>query len=456
MPRSPSDPSRRHGVGNVIAVVLVALVAALTWYLTHRPGQPAQTGNGPRAGVAASGSRGNGAGGAPGRGGPPSTVGIATARHADIPVILEALGTVTSAATVTVTPQVSGVITAVLYQEGQAVKKGQVLATIDAKPFQNALDQAVGARMRDSAQLDAARVLLAKYQTLLKQDSIAGQSVDTQAALVQQLAGTVALDKANEEAARLNLQWTRIVAPVAGRVGLRPVDPGNFMAAGNASGVATITQVAPIDVLFSIPQQRVPELQQRRARHAALPVTVWDSSRTRQLDQGSFSTLDNQIDTTTGTVRAKARLANAAGVLFPNQFVNVRLLLDTVDAAVVVPATALRHGPNGDFVYVVGADHTVALRPVTAGLSGVDDVAIAQGLEVGEQVVTEGGDRLKDGSRIVAAAAAADRPASAASRSGRGGHRQGAAASGAALAASASASEAASSPQRRKPLPSRP
>jgi multidrug efflux system membrane fusion protein len=393
---APEPPPRRR-LGGLIAIVSLVLVGALAWYLTHRP--PAATGGA--------------AGGRPaGRGAPPSTVGVTTARHANIPVIIEALGTVTSVASVTVTPQVSGVITQVLYKEGQLVKKGEVLATIDPRPFQAALDQAIGARLRDVAQLDAARQLLARYQVLIKQDSIAGQTVDTQAALVQQLAGTVALDRANEDAARLNLQWSRIVAPVSGRVGLRPIDAGNFIAAGSSTGVATITQVAPIDVVFSMPQDRVPELQQRGASGATLPVTVWDSNRTRQIDAGSFSTLDNQIDTTTGTVRAKARMANAAGALYPNEFVNVRLLLRTADAAVVVPVTALRHGPNGDFVYVVSPQRVVALRPVTAGLSGVDDVAISKGLAVGEQVVTEGGDRLKDGARVQTSA---DRPAGAAS-----------------------------------------
>jgi len=396
-----SKRPRRHWLGSLIAIASLLLVVGLAWHLTHRP--PA----------VASGMHAGAEGGGPGgRSGPPSTVGVATARHANIPVIIDALGTVTSVASVTVTPQVSGVITRVLYKEGQLVKKGEVLATIDPQPFQAALDQAIGARQRDVAQLDAARQLLGRYRVLIKQDSIAGQTVDTQAALVQQLIGTVALDRANEDAARLNLQWSRIIAPVTGRVGLRPIDAGNFITAGSSTGVATITQVSPIDVVFSIPQERVPELLQRLAAGATLPVTVWDSSRTRKIDSGSFSTLDNQIDTATGTVKAKARLANAAGALFPNQFVNVRLLLKTVDAAVVVPVTALRHGPNGDFVYVVSTQRVVSLRPVTAGLSGVDDVAITRGLAVGEVVVTEGGDRLKDGERVKTSA---DRPAGAAS-----------------------------------------
>ncbi|MDE2145939.1 MAG: efflux RND transporter periplasmic adaptor subunit, partial [Burkholderiales bacterium] len=397
-----APPRRRWG--NAVALLVVAGVAALAWVLTHRA---------PPAGSGGFGGRPGAPGAAMGRGGPPSTVGVAVARRADIPVVIEALGTVTSVASVTVTPQVSGVITRVLYTEGQMVRRGQLLVTLDPQPFENTLAQAGAARQRDEAQLDAARQQLARYQVLLKQDSIAGQTVDTQAALVQQLTGTVAVDRAAEATARLNLGWSRIVAPVAGRVGLRPIDAGNFIAAGSATGVATITQVAPIDVAFAVPQDRVAEIQQRVGAGQALPVTAWNSTRTQPLEEGRFLTLDNQVDTSTGTVRAKARFDNARGTLFPNQFVNVRLRVRTIAAAVVVPVSALRHGPSGDFVYVVRADRTVSLRPVQAGPSGVNDVAIASGLAVGEQVVTEGGDRLKDGARVVPAAASAS--ASAAS-----------------------------------------
>jgi multidrug efflux system membrane fusion protein len=304
------------------------------------------------------------------------------------------------------------VLTQVLFKEGQMVKKGDLLATIAPESYQMALAQAQGARIRDEAQLEAARVTLARYQTLLQQDSIARQEVDTQAALVKQLEGTVTIDRANEGNARLSLSYARIVAPVAGRVGLRPVDAGNYIGAGDTNGVAVITQVAPIDVVFSIPQDRVPEVQKRVAEGAQLPVTAFDRTRTLQLDTGSFSTLDNIVDTTTGTVKAKARFANAAGSLFPNQFVNVRLLLRTITSAVVVPVTALRHGPSGDFVYVLKEDRTVALRNVKRGEASVEFVAITSGLEAGETVVTEGGDRLKDGARVQTAA---DRPAGAAS-----------------------------------------
>ncbi|MBS0327820.1 MAG: efflux RND transporter periplasmic adaptor subunit [Proteobacteria bacterium] len=397
---SGGAPSGRHRLRSLVVVlVILGAIAGLAWYLTHRPAE-----------YGSAGGAGPGAG-APGRfagarGAPPSTVGVATARHADIPIYVDALGTVTSPASVTVTPQVSGVITQVLYKEGELVRKGEVLATIDPHPFEIALDQATGARTRDEAQLDAAQVLLERYRVLLAQDSIARQTVDTQAALVKQLAGTVALDRANEASARLNLQWSKIVAPVDGRVGLRTIDAGNYIAAGNATGVATITRVSPIDVEFAIPQERIPEIRSRVVSGAALPVTAWDSTRSRQLASGDFLTLDNQIDTQTGTIKAKARFDNRDGALFPNQFVNVRMLLKTVDGAVVVPVIALRHGPSGDFVYVVNADHTVKLRNVTAGVAGVSDVVIAKGLALGETVVTEGGDRLKDGATIRTAAPA--------------------------------------------------
>jgi multidrug efflux system membrane fusion protein len=422
---SPTLSRRARSVGSAIAVLVLAAIVALAWYLTHRPLAVGPAGPGGQPGAAVRGP--GGAANPNARGGPPSTVGVAAARQADIPVIIDALGTVTPVAVATVSPQVSGVITQVLYKEGQMVRKGDVLATIDPQPFQAALDQATAARMRDAAQLDAARVQLERYKVLLEQDSIARQTVDTQDALVKQLTGTIAVDRANEATARLNLQWSRIVAPIAGRVGLRPVDIGNYVGAGNTTGVATITQIAPIDVQFSIPQERVPEIRERLAAGAVLPVTAWDSGRTRKLDEGTFLTLDNQIDVQTGTVKAKARFANAEGALFPNQFVNVQLLLRTIDAAVVVPVIALRHGPSGDFVYVVNNDKTVSLRNVTAGISGVNDVAITNGLTVGEQVVTEGGDRLKDGARIQTSA---DRPApgdagAGSERRGKGAQRAG-------------------------------
>lgn len=426
---SPTHPQvrRRRWVGALLTLLLLAALGGGAWYLIQRAktpaGAPGAAPGGRPGGAGGPGARGGGGGpGGPG-GAAVSTVGIATARQADIPVQLEALGTVTPLANVVVQPQVSGVLTAVLFQEGQMVRKGDVLATIDPQPFQNALAQASGARQRDEAQLAAARVTLSRYQTLLGQDSIARQDVDTQAALVKQLEGTVAIDRANENTAKLNLTWSRITAPVSGRIGLRPVDAGNYISTGATNGIATITQIAPIDVEFAIPQDRVPEVQDRLAQGAKLDATAFDRTRTRRLATGTFATLDNLVDTATGTVKAKARFSNADNALFPNQFVNLRLLLRTVSGAVVVPVTALRHGPNGDYVYVLKDDSTVAQRTVTRGESSVDNVAITSGLAAGEQVVTEGGDRLKDGARVQTTVDRPAAPPAGAASGERRGHR---------------------------------
>lgn len=418
--------TRGRWLGTVLAVLGLAALAALAWWLTHRAPESAAGARGAGgaasgAASAASGVGGPGAlggGGGRGGGGGASTVGFAVAMRADLPVVLDALGTVTPAVTVTVRPQVSGVITQVLFTEGQLVGKGQLLAVIDPRPFEIALQQATGARLRDEAQLENAKVQLQRYQTLLGQDSIARQDVDTQRASVKQLEGTIVIDRSSEATARLNLGYSRIVAPVAGRVGLRPIDSGNYIGAGDAAGVAVITQVAPIDVAFSVPQDRVPEIQASVAAGQKLAVAAFDRTRTIKLDDGTFSTLDNQIDTQTGTVKAKARFANARTQLFPNQFVNVRLLLRSLDGAVVVPVTAIRAGANGDFVYVLKEDRSVTVRLVKRGISTNELVAINSGLAPGERVVTEGGDRLKEGTRVQLAG---DRPAAGAS--GVGGRR---------------------------------
>ncbi|AVS81897.1 efflux transporter periplasmic adaptor subunit, partial [Paracidovorax avenae] len=342
-----------------------------------------------------------GGGAGPGGGRLLVTVGEATVRQMRLPVAIEALGTVTPVATVTLRPQVAGVLTEVLFTEGQMVRKGQVLAQIDARPYEQALMQAEGTLRRDEAQLENARITLERYRTLLSQDSIARQDVDTQAALVKQLEGTVMTDRAQERTARLNLGYTRVTAPAAGRIGLRSVDAGNYVTTGDTTGLATITQTTPIDVQFSIPQDRVADVQTAAAEAgtAGLPVVAKDRTRTTDLAQGRFSTLDNLVDTATGTVKAKARFANADGRLFPNQFVNVRMELREVEA-LVVPVTAVRTGANGDFVYVINDDRTVTLRKVRRGQSTVEWVAIAEGLKPGERVVTEGGDRLRDGARV--------------------------------------------------------
>ena len=433
----PAKPVRaaRRWFGTIVAFASLIALAALAWWLLHRPPE----GPGGAALAASAAGRGGAAAGGPGggrgaRGAPPSTVGVATAMRADLPIVLDALGTVTPIVTVTVRPQVSGQITQVLYSEGQVVKKGQLLVTIDPRPFEAALQQAIGARMRDEAQLENAKVQLQRYRTLLSQDSIARQDVDTQAATVKQLEASIVTDRANENTARLNLGWSRIVAPVAGRVGLRPIDVGNTISAGDANGVAVITKVEPIDVAFAVPQDRVPEVQASVAAGARLAVTAFDRTRTKKLADGVFSTLDNVVDVQTGTVKAKARFANADGALFPNQFVNVRLLLRSIEGAIVVPVTAMRTGPNGDYVYVVNEDRTVSVRAVERGVATNEVIAIAKGLALGERVVTEGGDRLREGARVQLASDAPQRGAS-----GAYGGRRGAsgAASGAAAASGA-------------------
>jgi multidrug efflux system membrane fusion protein len=427
--------SRRASIiGSVIAVLALAGTGWLAWHLTRPPAEP---------GAAA------GPGGAFRRGAPSTTVGVATAEKSSIPIVLEALGTVTPQATVRVRPQVSGVLEKVLFKEGQMVKAGELLATIDPRQFEMALMQASGQRQRDEAQLESARVTLQRFKTLLEQDSIARQEVDTQAALVKQLEATVVIDKANEGTARLNLGYTRVVAPISGRVGLRTVDVGNVVSSGDANGVALITQVSPIDVVFSVPQDRAGELQQNASGSTPMKVVALDRTRTTPLDTGVFASLDNQVDTTTGTVRAKARFANSKLNLFPSQFVNVQLQVRTIEDAVVVPVTALRLGGSGDYVYVLNADRTVSLRPVQRGQATAEKIVIASGLKAGERVITEGADRLKDGASVVLPG---DAPGAGA---GAGGRRRGASApgNGAPGARNRAASDAAGSSPAAVPAP---
>ena len=417
--------SRRTAViGALVALLLVAGMGGLTWYLTRPntvPATPAGGGGAP-GGPGGPGGAGGGLGG--GRGA--STVGVATAERTSIAVTLDALGTVTPLASVKVRPQVSGVLEKVLFKEGQMVRAGELLATIDARQFELALAQATGQRQRDIAQLESARVTLARFQTLLSQDSIARQEVDSQNALVKQLEGTVMVDTAAVGVAQLNLSYTRITAPISGRVGLRTVDVGNTISSSDASGVAVITQVMPMDVVFAVPQDRISDVM--NASKTDMQVLAMDRTRTGTLGSGTFASLDNQIDTTTGTVKAKARFANADSALFANQFVNIQLRIKSIDNAVVVPVTAVRLGGSGDFVFVLNpTERTVSIRPVVRGQATGEKIVIASGLKVGEQVITEGADRLKEGSRV---SLAGDAPRG-------GGRRPGASAATGAAAASA-------------------
>ena len=389
----------------LVTLVLIALLAGLAWYLVQRSRAPAVPAPGARPGQGmAMGAMAS------------TTVGVAQAVQGELPIIIDALGTVTPPVTATLVPQVSGVLTEVLFTEGQRVKKGQVLARIDARSFEQALAQARSQTARDVAQLAAARVTLSRYQELWRQDSIARQTLDTQEALVQQLEAAVQADRASEGTAQLSLGYTTIRAPIDGTIGLRAVDPGNLVGTGTSSGIATITQVQPIDVVFAVPQDRVPAVLAAQ-KSGPLPVAALDRARSRTLAEGRFLTLDNQVTTSTGTVRAKARFANEGGALFPNQFVNARLQLGT-EAGVLVPVTAVRTGPQGDYVYVVGDERTAHVRPVTRGMASVQQVLITQGLTAGERVVTEGGDRVKDGGRVQLAGQGAAAGASGAGAAG--------------------------------------
>ena len=343
---------------------------------------------------------------------------------------VDALGTVTPISVVKVRPQVAGVLEKLMFTEGQMVRKGDLMALIDARPYELALQQARGQSQRDTAQLESAKVTLQRFQTLLGQDSIARQEVDSQAALVKQLEGSAMVNQAAVGTAQLNLAYARVTAPISGRVGLRTVDVGNAVSPSDVNGLAVITQITPIDVVFSLPQDRIGDVL--KTNGAAKQVTAFDRTRSGVLGTGTFASLDNQVDTSTGTVKAKARFDNADAALFANQFVNVQLQIKSIDNAVVVPVAALRLGGTGDYVYVLNAtERTVALRPVTRGQVSGEKIVIASGLKAGEQVITEGADRLKDGSRV---SLAGDAP--------RGGGRRPGASAPAAAASGANAAGA--------------
>ncbi|UAK26366.1 MdtA/MuxA family multidrug efflux RND transporter periplasmic adaptor subunit [Sphingomonas nostoxanthinifaciens] len=376
--RSPR--SRRNAL--LVGIALV-VVFALLWAITH------------------SSSSADGAGGATGRRNRPSaTVGIAKVVSGDMPVSLSAIGTVQPIVTATVRPQLSGNIFTINFTEGQVVAKGQLLAQIDPRPYRLALAQAQANLARDQAVLNLAHVDLQRYQTLLAQDSIARQQVQTQAATVKQDEGTVAADQAAIGTAKLNLQYTSITSPVSGRVGLRQVDIGNYVTPGDTTGIVVITQTTPIDVTFALPQVNLPTVLARRRAGDTLAVTATDQAGTTTLAEGRFLTFDNQIDATTGTVKAKARFPNPDSKLFPNQFVNASLLVDTLHNVAIVPVTAVRHGAQGDFVFVLQGDHTVKLQQVKLGPADGTRVAIASGVAAGQTVITEGADNLDDGSKV--------------------------------------------------------
>ena len=351
--------------------------------------------------------------------GGPQPVGVAKAARGNIDVTLDALGTVTPLATVTVRPQVSGQIIRFAFHEGQMVKAGDLLAQIDPRTFQAALDQSKGQLARDSAALANARLDLKRDQALYKANAISQQTLDTQAALVKQDEGVVLSDQASVEQSAINLGYTRITAPVAGRVGIRLVDVGNFVSAGQTNGIVVVTQLQPISVLFSVPEDNIGDVVSRLDSGALMEADAYDRTQTTKLATGRLTAVDTQVDTTTGTVKMRAVFDNADGILFPNQFVNIKLLVNTLRNQVVVPASAIQRGAEGTFVFVVSAQNTVSMRTVTVGPQQGDSVSILKGLNPGEMVVTDGADRLKDGSQVTVPSGQKASPTVAAAQNAR-------------------------------------
>jgi multidrug efflux system membrane fusion protein len=333
-------------------------------------------------------------------GGVPTAVNTAKAEKGDVEVILNALGTVTPLQTVTVRTQINGQLQLLGFTEGQVVKKGDFLAEVDPRPYQAALEQAQGTLAKDQALLKNAEVDQARYRTLVAQDSIAHQQLDTQEALVRQYQGQVVTDQAAVDSAKLNLDYCHIVSPVTGRVGLRQVDQGNYVTPSDTNGIVVVTQLQPISVLFTLPEDNVNAVTKPAHAGQSLAVTAMDRANTTKLATGVLTNIDNQIDTTTGTFKMRAQFDNADESLFPNQFVNVQLQVDTLHDQTIVPTAAIQRGAPGTFVYVVNPDSTVAVRPVKLGVTQGERQAIQSGLNPGDTVVTDGVDHLRDGAMV--------------------------------------------------------
>lgn len=394
MQSSVSRNSRRW----LFSLFIVLVVAGLAWKFWPASTDPKQGAEQKSAQghTGRSGSMRPGFGGATG----PVPVRVAPAVTGDFPLYYKALGTVTALNTINVRSRVGGELIKVAFEEGQMVKAGDLLAEIDPRPYQNALLQAEGTLLQNQAQLKNAQVDLERYRGLYAEDSIAKQTLDTAAALVGQYQGTVKTNQAAVNDARLNLEFTRIRAPISGRVGLRQLDVGNLVSANDSTALAVITQTQPISVVFTLPESNLDTVLARYRSGAKLPVEAWDRGDVKLQASGVLQSLDNQIDITTGTLKFKARYDNREQSLFPNQFVNVRLLADTLKGVVLAPTAAIQFGTNGTFVYALEGDKKVTIKPLKIGPSDGNNTVVTEGLAAGDRVVLEGTDRLKEGSEV--------------------------------------------------------
>ena len=395
--------------------LIVVLAVGGTWYAKRGANAADGTdGSGWKSPFGAKGGQGKGMS---------QTVKAAFASVSDVPVYISGLGTVTAANTATVRSRVDGELQRIHFKEGDVVKAGQLLAELDPRTFQVALAQAQGQLASDQANLTNARADLDRYRTLLSQDSVAKQKVDTQEAQVRQLEGTVKAESAAVDSARLQLEYSRVVAPISGRLGLRQVDIGNQIHASDATGIVVITQVQPINVVFSVPETQLQSVLTAYRSGQPVLVEAWDRDLKQRLATGKLSSIDNQVDTATGTVKLKAEFTNEDNTLFPNQFVNVRMQVSTLKGALLVPSAAVQMGKAGTYVWAVGQDMRAAMRTVTVGPRNGDLMVVTDGLKKGEQVVTDGVDRLSDGTQVrMTDSADAGAQAGSAGKPGKGGH----------------------------------
>ncbi len=337
------------------------------------------------------------------------TVRAATAERGDVPIYLKGLGVVTPFSAVVVRTQISGQLQSVGFREGQTVRQGDFIAQIDPRPYEDELAAAAGQRLRDQALFDQARTDLARYLPLVQHDEISRQKYEDQASLVHQYEGTIVMDEAHIASARLNLSYCHIVAPIGGRVGLRQVDPGNYVQSSDPSGLVVITELQPISVVFPLPQDDLPQVMRRLATMAELPVSVYGRHSPTPIEAGVLESVDNVVDVATGTAKLRARFANRTNELFPNQLVSAQLQVDTLRDAVVVPDAAVQEGADGHYIWTIEPDSRVRLRPVTTGPAADGRVAILTGLDTGARVVVDGADRLREGAKVTVAEGASAR-----------------------------------------------